>query len=146
MVQLGDIAPLDLGHPATADPGLDEESNRPLAFMGCGRLAMRGDVLLHDTLPGGFAVVVLQSMIRRAGRVVSGLRGVGVDLQTIQNDSILTPRPRPPVVTCAGRASHEMPGRGYPWQSGSPVLQPPLAPDADQYFRRSDSPFAISGL
>ena len=51
VVQCGDVAPLDFGHLAAADFGLDEEVDGPPVFVGRAGLAMRGDVFLQEARP-----------------------------------------------------------------------------------------------
>lgn len=46
VVQFDDVAPLALGHPATADSRLDEAVDRSPVFVGRALLAMRWDILL----------------------------------------------------------------------------------------------------
>ena len=51
MVECGDVAPLDVRHPALADPEVDEQLHRtPVLGLGA-RLAVGGDIFLKESLP-----------------------------------------------------------------------------------------------
>ena len=51
VMQFGDVLPLDLGHLAPADPGIDEEFDETLALARRALFAVVGDVLLEKPLP-----------------------------------------------------------------------------------------------